>query len=269
MALEIVPASMLPLEELRESFVLGYSDYIVPVDASPEAFAAHIHHNDIDLSRSMAAVENGEVIGLAMAGIRGERAWLGGMAVVPGSRGKGVGDALLGRYIENLRAEGIRTIQLEVIEGNQPARELYIKKGFRDRGMLHCLQGSAPFKWEGKTESEISGCGWKDIASQHPEGQCWQKQHASIGKIDGMRFAGCWKEGEMTGYAGYFPPKEKLTIYALGGEIGPVLEYLGSTPDIAGLRAINFREGKTKLALEALGFETFLLQHEMILELNG
>lgn len=49
------------------------------------------------------------------------------------ARGSGLGRALLGGAIERAREHGCRRIELDVNEGNEPARSLYERHGFSSR----------------------------------------------------------------------------------------------------------------------------------------
>jgi ribosomal protein S18 acetylase RimI-like enzyme len=53
-----------------------------------------------------------------------------GMAVAPGQRGRGVGEALLARTITVARELGWRALSLSVEDGNRAARALYGRHGF-------------------------------------------------------------------------------------------------------------------------------------------
>jgi ribosomal protein S18 acetylase RimI-like enzyme len=54
------------------------------------------------------------------------------LAVLPGFRGRGAGQALLAAAEETARAAGCCKLTLEVLEDNLPARRLYEFRGFRD-----------------------------------------------------------------------------------------------------------------------------------------
>jgi ribosomal protein S18 acetylase RimI-like enzyme len=54
------------------------------------------------------------------------------LAVLPGSRGRGIGRALLAAAEAHARATGCCKLTLEVQEDNTPARTLYQRFGFRD-----------------------------------------------------------------------------------------------------------------------------------------
>jgi ribosomal protein S18 acetylase RimI-like enzyme len=54
------------------------------------------------------------------------------LAVLPGSRGRGIGQALLAAAESHARASGCCKLTLEVQDDNAPARGLYERFGFRD-----------------------------------------------------------------------------------------------------------------------------------------
>ncbi|MDI4665119.1 ribosomal protein S18-alanine N-acetyltransferase [Xanthobacter autotrophicus] len=56
------------------------------------------------------------------------------VAVVTDRRRRGIGRALLSHHLARLAAEGVSTSFLEVEEGNQPARALYERFGYREAG---------------------------------------------------------------------------------------------------------------------------------------
>ncbi len=53
-----------------------------------------------------------------------------GMALLPESRGLGIGSALLAAHIEQARTLGYRALSLSVEIGNDRARALYVRQGF-------------------------------------------------------------------------------------------------------------------------------------------
>ena len=61
----------------------------------------------------------------------GSVGFIGMTGVHPDYRGTGLGTAVVVAGLEYLRGEGITTVELEVDSQNPPARELYLKLGFR------------------------------------------------------------------------------------------------------------------------------------------
>ena len=129
--MEIMRASEVEIDELVEAFNQAYSDYYIPLKSTREDLEAHIRSNDISLADSFVAFY-GKILGFSMSGIRGSEGWVGGMGVVPGSRGKGIGKTLLEKQLDNYGEIGVKTVHLEVITQNDRAKALYEKAGVMD-----------------------------------------------------------------------------------------------------------------------------------------
>lgn len=54
------------------------------------------------------------------------------VAVVPGSRGRGLGDLLVGELVRRAAESGAGSVMLEVRADNGPARRLYERHGFQE-----------------------------------------------------------------------------------------------------------------------------------------
>jgi hypothetical protein len=83
---------------------------------------------DIDLTRSRAVPG----VGVCNLGVREERAWIGGLGVVPAERRHGVGRALMDAVLDAAPP----LVTLEVIEQNEPAIKLYEDLGFERTRVL-------------------------------------------------------------------------------------------------------------------------------------
>lgn len=57
-----------------------------------------------------------------------------GMALLPGSRGRGIGKVLLAALLEDLRDRGAKQVSLSVDPRNEPAMKLYRGFGFEEVG---------------------------------------------------------------------------------------------------------------------------------------
>ncbi|WP_250632779.1 GNAT family N-acetyltransferase [Rhodoflexus caldus] len=62
--------------------------------------------------------------------------YLGGVAIDPDLSGRGYGTAMLQEIIGYARSKGFRRIELSVTVGNDAAKNLYEKVGFRQEGIL-------------------------------------------------------------------------------------------------------------------------------------
>ncbi len=72
------------MRELAAIFAASYQDYFVPFAMDEPTLAYMVDAFDLDLPHSLVAVEGGVAVGL---GNSPERAWIGGVGVVPERRG--------------------------------------------------------------------------------------------------------------------------------------------------------------------------------------
>jgi ribosomal protein S18 acetylase RimI-like enzyme len=132
----IEPASTRSLAELAAVFTAGYEGYVVPVAVDEAAFRLMAEAYDDDLDASQVASLDGEPVGICKVSVRGRRGWVGGLGVTAPHRNRGIGEALMRRAIDELRARGVRELSLEVLVQNEPALRLYERLGFeRVRGL--------------------------------------------------------------------------------------------------------------------------------------
>lgn len=73
-------------------------------------------------------------LGFAMSRKAVDEAEVLSIVVAPGSRGGGLGRALLAAHLARLAEEGVAQVFLEVEDGNLPAERLYRHFGFREVG---------------------------------------------------------------------------------------------------------------------------------------
>ena len=74
------------------------------------------------------------LIGFVISRIGGGEAEILSVAVVSSQRGRGLARRLLDLHLGRLAGLGVQAVFLEVEEGNQPARRLYARAGFREVG---------------------------------------------------------------------------------------------------------------------------------------
>lgn len=84
-------------------------------------------------STVLAAVDDGRLVGTVMAGHDGHRGWVYYLAVDPGSRGAGLGRALMEAAESWLREQGAPKVQLMVRADNTAVVEFYERLGYADQ----------------------------------------------------------------------------------------------------------------------------------------
>ena len=85
-------------------------------------------------AQAWLALEGDSVCGMALIRMAADEAEILTIGVAPDRRRLGVGLAMLNAMEDALRAEGGRTLFLDVDEGNGAARALYERAGYRRRG---------------------------------------------------------------------------------------------------------------------------------------
>lgn len=137
----LVPASAYDYAALADIYNETRVDYIVPMPMNAARMKEYVLTYDIALDSSFVVLDDERrPVGLGMLGIRGHRAWITRLGVLPSQRGKRLGQALMDAMREAAWAQGCSLIQLEVIAGNAPARGLFVANGFVDVRDLFVLR---------------------------------------------------------------------------------------------------------------------------------
>ena len=76
------------------------------------------------------AVQNGKVVGTAMAGYDGHRGWLYSVAVYPQCQRQGIASQLVRAAVDALKARGCLKVNLQVRAGNEAVIGFYRSLGF-------------------------------------------------------------------------------------------------------------------------------------------
>lgn len=128
----LIPATEFTLEELTEAYNKTRTDYLIPMPMNPGRLQEYIDLYDIDMPSSRVAVVGESIVGLGMLGVRSGMGWITRLGVLPEGRRKGVGSAVLQTLIDEAHSHDLPVVWLEVIHGNLPAHELFLKFEFRE-----------------------------------------------------------------------------------------------------------------------------------------
>jgi GNAT superfamily N-acetyltransferase len=233
--MKLVPSDQFSYAELAELFTRGYEGYFVPMHFDERTLRYMVDAWDIDLSRSRVAPD----AGLCNLAIRGDRGWIGGIAVVPEQRRHGVGRALMEAVIELAPP----TVVLEVIEANEPAIKLYEALGFEKTRVLEVWRVEAPLVPAAKAEQSLLG----------QSGLPWQREDASLPPD--------YERVEVDGGAMLFRGGTVFQLEARDEDAAAALLSRGTALDY-----VNVPEGVVASgALARLGGELRLKQFEMVL----
>ena len=134
--MKLIPATEFSLEELAEAYNETRIDYIIPMPMTVERLREYIRIYDVALSCSCAAVRGDEILGIGMLGVRRNRGWITRLGVLPSGRRQGVGARLMSFLLNAAGQRGLPVVWLEVIDGNNPAHELFTGLDFRETRQL-------------------------------------------------------------------------------------------------------------------------------------
>lgn len=138
----LTPASEFTLQELTDIYNRTRVDYLVPMPMNAARLEEYIHTYDVNLNYSLVATHGDDMLGVAMLGVRKDRAWVTRLGVIPDTRRRGTGQALTAGLLEQAEKIGLGFTMLEVIKNNEPAHQLFLKLGFYEVGELLVLRRS-------------------------------------------------------------------------------------------------------------------------------
>ncbi len=139
---QLIPASHFSVEQLTDIYNQTRVDYLVPMPMNAARLLEYIKTYDVDLEHSWVAIQDDQLRGVAMLGVRKDRAWITRLGVIPTTRRTGVGEALTSGLLEQAERLGLHFQMLEVIKNNVPAHSLFLKLGFHEVGELLILRRS-------------------------------------------------------------------------------------------------------------------------------
>lgn len=221
--MKLVPASSFTIQQLTAIYNQTRVDYLVPMPMNEARLAEYIRNYDVDLEHSMVAVSDGQMLGVAMLGVREDRAWLTRLGVVPNTRRSGVGRALCEALLDQAENLGIRFHMLEVIKNNVPAHSLFLKLGFYEVGDLLVLRRSPiipppdPVIADAQRLDRMEAL---DLVAQDRGTQPWTNQSESLSnasEVSGLRLT--LLDGS-TGWLVYQRQKFLLTRFAFKTQSG-------------------------------------------------
>jgi ribosomal protein S18 acetylase RimI-like enzyme len=225
--IKLIRASRFTTEQLTAIYNQTRVDYLVPMPMNEARLIEYIRTYDIDLDHSLVAMQDDQMMGVAMLGLRPDRTWLTRLGVVPTTRRTGVGQALCDGFLEESEKLGIHFQMLEVIKNNAPAHTLFLKLGFYEVGELLVLRRSPiipppdPVVADAQRLERIEAL---DLVGIDRGTQPWTNQSESLSNasdVSGLRLT--LVDGS-TGWLVYQRQKFLLTRFAFKTESGSPVE---------------------------------------------
>jgi GNAT superfamily N-acetyltransferase len=254
---ELRSARSLPPGERAELFNAAYEGYVMPFHLDETQLAFMDDAFDIDLDASRVAFRDGERVGLANLGIRGEDGWIGGVGVVKSARRSGLGETLMRALHDEARQRGLRRVWLEVIVENTGAFALYEKLGYEVTQDVEVwtLPGA-----EGQHAGrEVPIVEAKERLPERHEP--WQRADGTVAHYDDVRGLAT-DTGAML-----FCVRSSAQLQQYAGEPEPLLQALRTFGDVYILNLPA--DDPAAAVLRELGGSVTVRQHEMLLEVDN
>jgi GNAT superfamily N-acetyltransferase len=138
------PAASYTLDALGDIFTRSFEDYFYPGTTTAAILSARMRTEQIDLQRSLVMRVGNDLAGIALLGLRGDRAWCGGFGVLLPFRGRGLAHELVAAMLDQARQASARGCGLEVLTRNQRAIKTYARAGFQPQRDLQVLEWHQP-----------------------------------------------------------------------------------------------------------------------------
>ncbi len=272
-------------EAMYDAFIEAFSDYQVKIQMTKEQFNKMNIRRGLNYELSVGAFDDSnEMVGLLLTGLD---VWEGkltaydmGTGVIPKYRRRGIGDNMFEFLLPKLQKAGVKQYLLEVITSNEKAYSLYEKKRFKETRKLECFKVSS-------TKLRTKNIAKKDVAIEEVEAPdwilfeafwdfkpSWQNSTNSMKRCPKRRtILGAFQEDELRGYAIFYPESGDIPQIAVDKsfrrkKIGTLLmnELAKRAENLSVLNVDDFSK-ETLLFLRNVGFENFISQYEMMLEL--
>ncbi len=228
-AIKLVPASSFTIEQLTAIYNQTRVDYLVPMPMNAARLDEYIHAYDVDLEHSFVAMYGDEMLGVAMLGVRPERAWITRLGVLPNTRRHGAGRALMEGLLEQAAAKKIDFAMLEVIKNNTPAHQLFLKLGFYEVGELLVLRRAPVIPPPTPLVADAERLERADalVLVGHDRGtQPWTNQSQTLRNIQDVSGLHVTLANGGRGWLVYQRQKFTLTRFAYKTEVGDPVEVL-------------------------------------------
>lgn len=268
MAVQVRPSAELSHGELAELFTAAYEGYFVPFGVDEATFAFMVDVFDLDLERSLVAMQDGTAVGLANLGRRGARTWLGGVGVVPSRRRQGIGELLTRNLLEQAGAVEATEMSLEVIVENRPAISLYEKLGFVQIRELEVLSLAAAEPDGEDAEASTLDAARAFIRARRDREEPWQRADAAVDRLLQRDPA---PEAMVAGEAAavYRVIGDNVGLVQAAGDGRGLAAVLASLRAKGKVTALNYPAGgEVAEALRVLGADLSLRQYEMVKHLD-
>jgi RimJ/RimL family protein N-acetyltransferase len=278
---KFVPASSYTIDALAEIFTRSFEAYFYPGTATVAILAARARIESLDLHHSLVMRSGDAPVGIALLGLRGDRAWCGGFGVVLPFRGRGLAHQLAMAMIAQAREARARQLGLEVLTRNERALKAYKRAGFQQQRDLQILEWRRPEEQPEQRTQNLESLAVTIVEpammlahfqALHPVPAAWQRDLPSLLVGGGMQGLALMEGNLPLAYALFHAHADgRWRIEDFGAvDIGPAGVLLNALQQrSAQLVSVNEPADSPLLAaFESAGFVEVDRQHELAIDLS-
>ena len=271
-------------QELYDTFIEAFSDYVVPFALTETQFRNHIILTAVDLERTAGCIQANELVGFSLNGFGHWEEKLtvydAGTGVIPAHRRQGISNEMFALMLPVFKDRGFEQYLLEVVTTNAGAIDLYAKMGFnveRELALLQCdgeLNASA-HELPNIEIRHIPEPDWILLLSFWDGKPSWQNSVDAVKRSMKMKkFLGAFDGGKCVGYIVFSSKLGRVAQLAVSKDhrnrgVGTLLvrAMQTETSDGPSMQVINIDKSITTAMNFFLnrGFFERLSQHEMVM----
>lgn len=267
---------------LLEVFNASFADYIVPLQLNRDQLERKLLGDAVDPDLSVGAFEGENMVGFILHGVNmlngAPAVYNAGTGVLPAFRGRRATGDMYRFILPALKARGIVTALLEVIETNLPAIKSYKAVGYTIRRELLCFKGVPQLteKNPGVVVQEIINPDWSRLQTFRDWEPSWQNSVTALQNIGSAQpTIGIYEKEQVVAYANYNPQNNRIAqiavdkVYRGKGLARELFRYIYEAQPVP-CSIINVDAGATGTVgfLKSIGLEHYITQYEMELKLD-
>lgn len=275
------------IDILHKAFILAFSDYQVDLDLSLSKFENMLLRRGYDSKISIGTFKEDKLIGFIYNGLRvwnnKKTVYDTGTGVIKEYRKQGITRTMFNNLKKELIKNNIECYLLEVLKNNTAAFELYKKQGFKVIREFECFKldnfSSLPTNiYNIENKSILSEKEWNEIMDFWDITPSWQNSIDSVrSTIDSFIFSLVKDNNKIIAYGiidkntGDIPQLAVHNKYRNKGVGKSIITDLIRNTKSDMISVINVDSSYTPMIkmLSSIGFQNFVGQYEMLLELKN
>lgn len=267
-----------PIGDITACMNAAFAEYEISIQWTDESLQQKMRIEDIDLSLSVGAFDNGTLAGVILMGAddNNRRVWDGGTGVIPAYRGQKLTEKMFACVLPMLRQAGAQLMLLEVLENNKGAYIVYERLGFRPTRLLHAYKGEITITANSNyTIKLLNSYEADELAKLWDWQPAWQQMNQRItNRGTSVTTIGIRLYGNIAAYAQYDSAACRVHQFAVAKVhrrkgLGTALFRHIADACAGPLLIINIDAGSenTNSFLQAIGLQQHISQYEMEMEL--